>query len=297
MKGNTFHIVDVFAESLYAGNQLAVVRDGHLFDDSQMQRIAKEFNFAETTFVRSEKAVDGAYDVRIFTPDREIPFAGHPTLGTSWIIQQKILNQEVEELTLALKAGRVPVKFQYESGIPGDLWMHQLKPNFIGELQPDMLADVLGIENDGIDDRFPVQEVSTGTPFIIVPVKDLATQKKIVVDIESHDALIADTEAKAILTFCPETVDSSKQLNVRMFAPHYGVPEDAATGSANGCLAAYLAQNEYFGTSKVDVVVEQGLEIGRPSALKLRSDSSEGTIDVFVGGRVVEVATGQLTKV
>jgi len=287
-----FYIVDVFAEEKYAGNQLGVFRHGNKLSDTEMQRIAKEVNYSETTFILSEEERDGGYDVRIFTPEEELPFAGHPTLGTAYVIQQEIIREPVEKVILNLKIGQIPVSFNYSEAKVDIMWMKQKHPIFEKILDKAKVSKVLSLEEDDID-RFPIQEVSTGVPSIIVPLKTLDAVKKSRVVQEMYLDLIEDTEAKAILIFCAGTYSKENDLNVRMFADYYGVPEDPATGSANGCLAGYLVKHRYFGKEQIDIKVEQGYEIGRPSLLYLRAEEREGEIDVSVGGRAVMIAKGE----
>ncbi len=289
-----FYILDVFAEKRYAGNQLAVVRDGQRFSDEEMQKIAREFNFSETTFILSENETDGAYGVRIFTPERELPFAGHPTLGTAWVIQREILGREIGTVTLNLKAGLVPVDFTYQNGEAAELTMRQLPPEFGNQIDPARIAPVLQINESDLDPRFPVLEVSTGVFDLIVPLRTLDAQKRVKIDTPAYYNLIEKLGAKAILTFCPETYDPNCRLNVRFYAHYFGVPEDPATGSANGCLAAYLVKQRYFGEDSVDIRVEQGIEIGRPSVLHLMAEKTGDNIEVRVGGRVIMIAKGEL---
>lgn len=289
-----FYILDVFAEQKYAGNQLAVVRDGHGYSDSEMQQIAREFNFSETTFILSETEQDGGYPVRIFTPSHELPFAGHPTLGTAYIIQQELIGHEVERLTLNLKVGQIPVEFSYQDGQVQELIMKQLKPEFGQPVDPEQVAPMLQIDLSDIDGRFPCLEVSTGMNDLIVPLRALDAQKRVNIDLPAYYKLIEKLSAKAILTFCPETYDPNMQLNVRMFADYFGVPEDPATGSANGCLAGYLVKERYFDRDAIDIRVEQGLEIGRPAVLHLIAEKKVDGIDIRVGGRVVRIAQGEL---
>lgn len=288
-----FYIVDVFAVEKYTGNQLAVFTGIGDISGEQMQRIAKEMNYSETTFVVSENMRDRGYDVRIFTPEQELPFAGHPTLGTAYVLQQAIIKQPVETIILNLKIGQIPVTLHYTEGAVEWLWMQQKTPVFGSVLAADTLAQILNLEQDEIDSRFPIQEVSTGVPFIIVPLKTHSALKRIKVNKEKYFELVNITEAKAILVFCPETYNSENDLSVRMFADYLGVPEDPATGSANGCLAGYLVQYAYFGEEAVDVRVEQGYEIGRPSLLLLKAQKNAGVIEVSVGGKVVMVAKGE----
>jgi trans-2,3-dihydro-3-hydroxyanthranilate isomerase len=289
-----FYIVDVFAEDKYAGNELAVVRQGGTLPDLTMQKIAREMNFSETTFILKDEESRGGFDVRIFTPKEELPFAGHPTLGTAYIIQQEIIRQPVPEVILNLKVGPIPVAFTYHGEEPDILWMKQIKPWFGRTFEARQVAPVLGLSPAEIDKRFPVQEVSTGVPFIIVPLKTLAAVKKSRVRLDQLLSVIKDAEAKAFLLFCPETYSSQNDLNVRVFAHFLGVPEDPATGSANGCLAGYLVRHRYFNSAQVNLRVEQGHEIGRPSLLLLNAEDKAGEIGIFVGGRVILAARGEL---
>lgn len=293
MRKPTFYIVDVFAERKYAGNQLAVVRDTKALSDTQMQEIAKEVHFSETTFILSEAKRKGGYDVRIFTPEHEVPFAGHPTLGTAYVMQQEIIKEPVETVTLNLKVGQIPVTFDYKGKHIDLLWMKQKNPTFGQIFDPIPISEVLSLDQVEIDHRFPIQEVSTGLPFIIVPLKSLNAVKQSKTNKDKYFELIKIAQAKAVLIFCPETYKKENNLNVRMFADYYGVPEDPATGSANGCLAGYLVKHRYFGKDRIDIRVEQGYEIGRPSLLFLRAEEKEDKIDVRVGGKVVMIAKGE----
>jgi len=293
-----FHIVDVFGESRYSGNQLAVVLNAGRLRTVEMQRIAREFNFSESTFVTSKQEhPTGSFDVRIFTPKRELPFAGHPTLGTAWVIQQFIIARKTPNVSLNLKVGEIPVTFRYDKrGSPEILWMKQNEPEFGKvEFAVDAISAVLGIDTDEIDSNFPVQEVSTGIPFIIVPLKTLKSLKRCRIDRPKYFEIIMKAEAKSILVFSPEAYKKTSDLGVRVFTEYYGIPEDPATGSGNGCLAAYLCKQKYYGKSTVKVTVDQGYEIGRPSKLYLKATGKGGKIGVFVGGKVFAVAQGTLS--
>jgi len=251
-------------------------------------------NYSETTFILSDKERGGGYDVRIFTPETELPFAGHPTLGTAYVIQREIVKKPIDKIILNLKVGQIPVTFSYSGRHADILWMKQLQPTFGSIFDAESISQVLSLGARDIDNGSPIQEVSTGVPDIIVPLKTLDAMKRARIDRDKYFELIKDTQAKGILIFCPETYSQENDLNVRFFADYFGVPEDPATGSANGCLAGYLVKHKYFGKDQVNIQIEQGYEIGRPSLLLLRAEEKEGKIDVFVGGKVIMTARGEL---
>ena len=286
----TFYIVDVFAERKYAGNQLAVFRGAGELSSDEMQSIAREMNFSETTFILADAPRDGGFDVRIFTPREEVPFAGHPTIGTAHIIHDMILQGKADTVVLNLPVGRIPVTF----GQDGFSWMTQIQPTFGQQHAPAIVAGVLSLDVAEIDERFPIQEVSTGLPFFIVQLKNLAALQEAKVQQERYFDLIRDTVAKGILVFCSEAHEPRNDISVRVFVDYFGVPEDPATGSANGCLAGYLVQHRYFGGETIDIRSEQGYEIGRPSLLLLKAAQRGADIDIFVGGQSVLVAQGAL---
>jgi trans-2,3-dihydro-3-hydroxyanthranilate isomerase len=292
--GLPFYIVDVFTTTKYAGNQLAVVADAWELSDASMQEIAREMHFSETAFIRSEGTKDHSFGVRIFTPEHEVPFAGHPVLGTAYILQAKKIRKPVKEIALNLAAGRIPVSLTYENGSPATLWMRQNSPVFTRVFPPEDIARVLSLPEDTIDSRFPAEEVSTGLPVIIVPLKTRKALSEAKIDREEYDRLVSSTGAKALFIFCPEPHQPDNTFSARMFADYYGVPEDPATGSANGCLAGYLVSHRYFGTDAIDIRVDQGYEINRPSLIFSRAALHGDAIEVFVGGNVVMVGEGTL---
>ncbi|HPU00469.1 MAG TPA: PhzF family phenazine biosynthesis protein [Bacillota bacterium] len=294
MEGRTFFIVDVFAERKYAGNQLAVFPEGGSFTDEEMKLLARETNFSEVTFIMPGRSGEGGFNVRIFSLDEELPFAGHPSLGTAYIIQRQFIKEEAPQIILNLPVGPIPVDITYRSGEPDTLFMRQAQPSFGEIINPAAVAEVLNIDTSEIDARYPVQEVSTGLPFIIIPLKRLQVQSKIKVNIDRFFSLVETVEAKSIYVFCPETYDSRNDLNARMFDYYNGIPEDPATGSAAGCLAAYLLKYRYFGAGGIDLRVEQGTEIKRPSLLRVRASERGGRMEINVGGRVIPVAEGRL---
>jgi trans-2,3-dihydro-3-hydroxyanthranilate isomerase len=290
MVSHPFYILDVFAEEKYAGNQLAVFRNAADIPGETMQKIANDMHFSETTFILSDKQRDGGYDVRIFTPEEEIPFAGHPTIGTAFTIINEIIRVPAKSVNLNLGVGQIPVTVDPD----GVLWMTQKPPVFGQSFTPEEIAEAIGVSPSDIDGRFPAQEVSTGLPAAIVPLKANGSLAQARRSQEALDRLKEKYGLVTVLFFSAEPRDRSNDLSVRVFTVYPSVPEDPATGSANGCLAGYLVKHRYFGKDVVDVRVEQGYEMGRPSLLRLRAKPAGGEIEVRVGGRVVLVARGEL---
>jgi trans-2,3-dihydro-3-hydroxyanthranilate isomerase len=288
-----FLILDVFATGKYTGNQLAVCLAAGDLTDVQMQQIAREINFSETTFVNNSELVDGGYNTRIFTPTTELPFAGHPTLGTAFAIQQEIVRDTVERVNLNYQVGQIPVDLNYLNDEVDILWMHQQQPKFYDAVDVEMLAAVIGVSPTDIDTRYPIEPISTGLPFIVVPLKTMAAVSQAKLNLDLYAKSVANLPAQAILVFCPETIDPTRQLHVRVFTECFGIPEDPATGSANGCLAAYLAKHQYFDSPNIDITVEQGIEMGRASRLYLRANYTPTNCPVSIGGKVINIAKGE----
>ena len=288
-----YYLVDVFAQKKFAGNQLAVFPNATDLTPEKMQQLANEMHYSETTFILSNQPRNGGYDVRIFTPQREVPFAGHPTIGTAYIIKHFITNQETDTIKLNLAVGLIPVTFKTDSIGKEALWMKQKSPVFKATFSILQMAQLLQLSQDCFDTRYPIQEVTTGLPFVIVPLKSLEAIKKAKIDLTVLRKMGGDIHG-GILVFCPQTCHAENNLHVRVFVDLFGIPEDPATGSGNGCLAGYLSHYRYFGSDVVDARVEQGYEIKRPSLLFLKAQATGETEEVHVGGQVVLVAHGTL---
>lgn len=288
-----FHIVDVFAEAPYAGNQLAVVEEGRNLVRADMQAIANEMAYSETTFVRETEPTADGYRVRIFTPTDELPFAGHPTLGTAAVIREVVAQDRPDEIRLDLDVGSIPVRVE-TAGATERYWMTQRRPSFGTGIDRAVAAAVVGLGTDRLDPDFAPQIVSTGLPTLIVPLTALEAVEAARTDPEAYRDFVDAHDTKAVLVFSSETLEAENDLHVRVFAEALGVAEDPATGSSNGCLAAYLTSREYFGGPTVEASVEQGYEIDRPSSLHLRADATGADVHVEVGGRVIPVARGDL---
>lgn len=287
MKSVEFFIVDVFALHKYSGNQLAVFLNAQT-TEVEMQNIAREINFSESCFILGS-STPGQWAVRIFTPNMQIPFAGHPVLGVARVLKHQGFAGDT--LGLALPGGLIFVRAD-PVGTEEIYWMNQNQPEFGEGVNPEKMAQVLGLTCEDIDTRYPIEEVTTGLPHVIVPLKTLASLRRIAVDKAKYYKLIDLLSAKNLLVFCPETYEDCNDISTRMFADFLGIPEDPATGSGNGCLAAYLVKYRYFGDSTLNIRSEQGYEMGRPSLLFLRASQSGVGIDVEVGGMTRIVAQG-----
>jgi trans-2,3-dihydro-3-hydroxyanthranilate isomerase len=292
MNGRSYSYVllDVFTHKPLEGNQLAVFTDARGLSDREMQALAKETNLSETTFIlpRDEKVErTQGVRVRIFTTQEELPFAGHPTLGTAWCLRQQRGGDVVE---LELNVGKIPVSFT--SGAGGQLVgeMRQRDPEF-GEIYgAEEVARATGVPLDFIDTSLPIQTVSTGTAFTIVALKSLAAMRELRVDQKSASAFTKEHAGKFFYFVSRETATPSATLHARM---QFYNGEDPATGSAAGCCTAWAVQHGVL-KSEAQGLIEQGLEIGRPSFLQIRGRKTDvGVTDVRVGGGVVEMARGE----
>lgn len=302
-----FYILDVFATTRYSGNPLGVVRSEGKIRSEEMQLIAAELGFSETTFILSDIEINGGYNVRIFTPLCEVPFAGHPILGTAYIILNEVQGKSTGEVTLNLKEVSVTAAVKEKKGGGGEIesivtFTHPggaVGP-IIKEVEP--LVEALGLNMDDLDGRYPVQSATTGFPYIIVPLKDLEGIKRCRVDERLMMEYLTEgageggeINARAVAVLAPETYSKENDLNVRVFCHYYGVPEDAATGSANGSIGTYLLEHRYFDSRPYfDIRVEQGYEMGRPSLLYTKGRIEGGVKTVETGGKVIKVSRGWL---
>jgi trans-2,3-dihydro-3-hydroxyanthranilate isomerase len=302
-----YFVVDVFTETPLAGNPLAVVLNTCDLATEQMQAIAREFNLSETTFIERRSAeVERAEGVRVrvFTTQEELPFAGHPTLGTASVL--KMIAPETLEgdtVTLALKVGPVPVRFEPSAADARAIFgeMTQREPEFGVELDAAEVAPLLGLARDDMDSSLPPQVVSTGAPFAIVALKTVEALARLKVNQDAATAWLRERGARWFYVLAPDPLqkqNSAKHENengtkYRARMQFYG-GEDPATGSAAGCAISYLVARGAV-PSSTRVHVRQGVEIGRPSVLFLsaKKDVSRVT-DVRVAGSTVLVAKGQL---
>src|SRR5438477_2062147 len=295
--------VDVFTQTPLAGNPLAIFTDARGLNDGEMQALAREMNLSETTFILPRDAATEARDgkkVRIFTVEQELPFAGHPTLGTALHLYASEFASNLKksaEITLDLKAGKIPVRFSANSEnagrdrVDGQVFgeMRQRDPEFGTALSREEVARVIGITVDEIASEWPIQPVSTGLTFTIVPFRNRQTLSDLKFSYAQAAEFLKNSGANFFYFLCPERREGRLEARARMF--FYG-GEDPATGSAAGCAASWMVQH---GVAKSDeqVVIQQGIECRRPSEMHVRATREEERVtDVRVGGYAVEILRG-----
>lgn len=288
-----FHIVDVFAEQRYAGNPLAVVIGGDLSDET-MQQVAAEANYSETTFVNAAPEADGGFRVRLFTPAREIAFAGHPILGTAWVIRHHLAPAPAARVQLNLSVGPVTVGFE-ATAADGDVAWFQAPPVTAGPTcARERIAAALGLAVDDIETRAPVRQFSAGTAAMIVPLRSLDALQRSRLDLAAYADLLREGFPPLTYLFCSETREPGNQLSARFFFEAHGVREDPATGNGAAFLGAYLLQYGLFPEAELDLRIEQGHEVRRPSLVRLRARMTGGAPVIHVGGKVIATVSGEL---
>ncbi len=282
---------DVFSARPLEGNSLAVFLDGRGLTDGEMQSLAKEMNLSETTFILPRDAAierEQGVRVRIFTVQEELPFAGHPTLGTAFALRGQT---GAKKITLQLNVGIVPVLFEDGTGAPAFGEMTQIDPTFGMQHEQEAVARATGLRPQDFDESLPIQTVSTGVAFTVTPLKSLAVMQNLQVDLNRAAEYLARTTGKFFYFVTRDTVDPEARLHARML---FYNGEDPATGSAAGCTAAWMVAH---GVAKADerVLIEQGIEMKRPGRIFVQASRSDNrVVNVRVGGHSVEIMRGEV---
>jgi len=282
---------DVFSSNPLEGNSLAVLFDARGLSDSEMQAVAMEMNLSETTFIFPRDAAvesERGIRVRIFTVQEELPFAGHPTLGTAFAVRAE---SGAEQVTLELNVGKVPVRFEEKAGRPTFGEMTQIDPVFGMKHEREAVAHATGLDAGDFDPALPIQTVSTGIPFTVAPLKSLAVIQKLRVDLHRASEYLEKTGGKFFYFVTREAMHPDAGLHARMM---FYNGEDPATGSAAGCAAAWMVEH---GVAEPDrrVLIEQGVEMQRASRIFVRASRRDNrVVNVRVGGNSVEVIRGEV---
>ncbi len=287
--------VDVFTDQVFGGNPLAVFLDGRGLADGEMQSIAREMNLSETTFVLPPTRPDCAARVRIFTPAREVPFAGHPTIGTTWVLATEGRLGGGTQAALEEGIGPVAVELEGDPKRPSFVWMRHREPSFGPEVSDRAgVAAALGLDEADLDPRAPICTGSTGSLFLYVALRGRAVVDRAGLDVAAMRRAFGEAPLPGVFVFAAEP---PARAYSRMFAPHTsGIPEDPATGSASGPLGAYLVRHGLIAPEDpIQLVSEQGTKMGRPSFVHIRLRGRDGgATDIRVGGGVVPVLEGRL---
>ena len=285
-----FYQVDVFSNKLFGGNPLAVFLKGENFKEHQLQQVAREMNLSETTFVSPPSHPDANFDVRIFTPGKEIPFAGHPTLGTAFVLKYAgLISSTTNNLILNFKAGLISIHIQEDGIILMKTPAGKILQTFSNTKE---VADTLGVKPNNIEPNLPIQTVTTGFPALLVPINSLGAMKEILLDLALLKLLLKEAKADMIYPFTRQTFDQENSIHARGFAPFIGIPEDPGTGSVASALGYYLNEKN---SKEKRIIIEQGYEMERPSNIIVEIDDVEGrTNEIRVGGRVRLVFQGTL---
>ena len=285
-----FYQVDVFTDHIFGGNPLAVFTKCQSFKEEHLQKVAREMNLSETTFVYPSSTEEADFDVRIFTPTREIPFAGHPTLGTAFVLRKNGLAiRKTNPLRLNFKAGIIPVWAEQDKEFmqhPPAKILHEVNHS-------EPIAKALGLSFNQLDSNLPIQVVSTGFPALLVAVKSLKDMQEININLHNLRDILKPLDIGMIYPFCHETDRPENSLHSRAFAPDLGILEDPATGSVAGAMGAYWAiqQNK----ENINIVIEQGFEMERPSLIEVEVSRKAGKIQTIrVGGKTQAVFSGNL---
>ena len=298
MKKLHYYLLDVFTDEVFGGNQLAVFPAGQEVPEHLMQKIAKELNLSETTFVLPSANPANDIKLRIFTPGAELPMAGHPTVGTAYVLLHKgYVKPTQNKLIFEEGVGDITVDFEKEGNALGLITMAQPLPRF-GEIVTDtqILADLLSIHPDEIETSYPAQTVSCGVPFFYIPLKSLAAVEKAKLRLDVLEKHFSPLGIDSIFIFTSETVTPTGTVHARMFSPGLGIPEDPATGSASGPLGCYLVTYGLVPAQAIShIISEQGFEMGRPSILHITIGTEQNEItSVKVGGKSVLVGEGYI---
>jgi trans-2,3-dihydro-3-hydroxyanthranilate isomerase len=302
MMKSSYSLVDVFTTERFGGNPLAVFKEADNISGELMQRIASELNLSETTFVLKPNNKNNTIKLRIFTPKEELPMAGHPTIGTAYILIKEGIIEVSEgknEFTFEEGVGDIRVKAIVENGEVKTITMEQPIPLF-GPIYKDygLIAELLSLKTSDIDQRYPIQTISSGVPFFYIPIRGLDAIGRIRFNSDvwsRHFSINLDT--RHIFVFTQEVVNKHSTVHSRMFAPGLGIAEDPATGGAGGPLGAYLVEHGLINSKSGNETLirsEQGIEMGRPSFIDITVKRDREIKRVEVGGNCVKIGIGEM---
>jgi trans-2,3-dihydro-3-hydroxyanthranilate isomerase len=280
-----FYIVDVFAEKKYAGNQLAVFLDAGNLSSEEMQKIAREINFAESTFVTKLDKENNKAEIKIFTPSQEMQFAGHPIIGTSWVLINKVFDNSPENIKLNVPIG--PISIHQSDDL---IWLKAAQPKFWDTFSKEDFTFFSNLKVEDFENQFPIQEVSTGSAFVMVGLSNKKALENLVLDKDKTDKWLKNNCKTVHRGLYFYYLEGSKLFSRMLCIEHNQLVEDAATGSASTCLQAYLLKNN---TPEIDLINYQGDYINRPSQIHFKGKLTENEFDIKIGGKAQFIAKGE----
>jgi trans-2,3-dihydro-3-hydroxyanthranilate isomerase len=280
-----FYIVDVFADEKYAGNQLAVFLDAGNLSSVEMQKIAREINFAESTFITKLDAEKKIAEVKIFTPAHEMQFAGHPIIGTAWVLMNKVFENSPENIKLNVPIG--PISIQKAEDL---IWLKAAQPKFWDTFSKEDFSSFSNLKSHDFENQFPIQEVTTGSAFVMVGLSSKRALENLVLDKDKTDEWLkkhCKTSHRALYFYY---LEGSKIFSRMLCVENNQLVEDAATGSASTCLQAFLLK--YY-APEIEMTNYQGDYIGRPSQIYFNGKLADNQFEINIGGKAQFVAKGE----
>ncbi|CAM2834627.1 trans-2,3-dihydro-3-hydroxyanthranilate isomerase [Flavobacterium succinicans] len=280
-----FYIVDVFTNKKYAGNQLAVFLDAAGLSAEQMQKIAREINFAESTFITKLDAQNNSAEVKIFTPAHEMQFAGHPIIGTSWVLMHKVLENAPEKIKLTVPIG--PITIQKTEVL---LWLKAAQPKFWDVFSKEVFPSFSNLKKEDFENQFPIQEVTTGSAFVLVGLSSKRALDNLVLDKDKTDDWLKKNCKTAHRALYFYYLEGTKLFSRLLCIENNQLIEDAATGSASTCLQAFLLK---YHLPAFEIINYQGEAIGRPSQIHFKGKLTDEEFDIQIGGTTQFIAKGE----
>lgn len=280
-----FYIVDVFADKKYTGNQLAVFTEAENLSTEEMQQMAREINFAESTFITKLDREKNKAEIRIFTPAHEMQFAGHPIIGTSWVLINKIFDNSPENITLEVPIG--PISIHQSEDL---IWLKAAQPKFWDIYAKEDFTLFSNLKKEDFENQFPIQEVTTGSAFVMVGLSNKRALENLVLDKDKADEWMKNNCKTAHRALYFYYLEDSKLFSRMLCIEHNQLVEDAATGSASTCLQAFLLK---YHLPQFEMINYQGDYINRPSQIYFKGKLTENQFDIKIGGKAQFVAKGE----
>lgn len=290
-----YHLVDVFTETRFGGNQLAVFLNGDGLTTDTMQTIARELNLSESVFICAPQDSANQCRLRIFTPAMELPMAGHPTVGAAYVLQREGVLPQAGQVHFEEGVGALPIDLMTKDGIPF-AYMAQPTPEFdaIRTNRADY-AEMLSLTETDLHPDYPIQGVSSGVPFLYIPIRNLEAIGRIKLRLDIWERLLKGDSHPQVMVLTPETQFANASVHTRMFSPPMGIAEDPATGAASGPLGAYVVEHGMVALPDTrEIISEQGVEMGRPSMIHIQVTKNADAYAVKVGGTSVYIGAGHI---